>query len=75
MAERQKIRHLERGTPGEQATDEQTPERRELAKQRSQYFSDVFAQREPSTSARERVTRESMIMADVKTNVIVRAAC
>lgn len=67
------IRPLNRGTPGDQAisSDSKSSQQKELAKQKSQFYRDAFAQREPITSARERVSRESMIIADVKTNVIV----
>lgn len=68
-------RDLSRGAPGDASIFSATksPEARELAKKRSQYYSDAFANREPIASARERVTKESMVMADVKTNVIVRS--
>ncbi|KAG4437297.1 hypothetical protein IFR05_007235 [Cadophora sp. M221] len=71
--ERRITRHIDRGAPGDQAifSEGKTPERKELAKRKSQYYGDVFAYREPNTSARERVTKESMIVADVRTNVIV----
>jgi hypothetical protein len=49
-----------------------TPQSRELSKRRSQYYGEIFAYREPHQSARERVTRDSMVMAELKTNVIVR---
>ncbi|KAH7361023.1 Tautomerase/MIF superfamily [Rhexocercosporidium sp. MPI-PUGE-AT-0058] len=66
-------RHIDRGAPGDQAifSEGKTPERKELAKRKSQYYGDVFAYRESNTSARERVTKESMIVADLRTNVIV----
>jgi hypothetical protein len=48
-----------------------TANQKELAKRRSQYYSDAFAQRESNTSARERVFKESIVMAEVLTNVIV----
>jgi hypothetical protein len=75
MEERRITRPIDRGAPGDRAifSDNKTPEQRELAKQKSQYYGDVFAYREPNTSARERISRESMIMADVRTNVIVSA--
>jgi hypothetical protein len=68
-------RDLDRGAPGDKSifSIAKTPEARELAKRRSQYYGDAFAHREPIASARERVTKESMVMADVKTNVIVRS--
>jgi len=60
------------GLPGDQdmRADTQSAEQRQLAKKRSQYYEDAFAYREPVSSARERVSRETMIMADIKTNVI-----
>jgi hypothetical protein len=71
--ERRITRPIDRGTPGDQAifSDAKTPEQKELAKKKSQYYGDVFATREPNASARERVTKESPILADVRTNVIV----
>ena len=72
--EEQRItRNIDRGTPGDQAifSDAKTPEQRELAKRKSQYYGEVFATRESNSSARERVLRESPILADVRTNVIV----
>ncbi|PVH82298.1 Tautomerase/MIF [Cadophora sp. DSE1049] len=71
--ERRITRHIDRGAPGDQAifSEGKTPERKELAKRKSQYYGDVFAYRESNSSARERVTKESMIVADVRTNVIV----
>ncbi|KAE8449094.1 hypothetical protein EG329_008477 [Mollisiaceae sp. DMI_Dod_QoI] len=69
-------RDMSRGTPGEQAilSNAKTSEQKALAKRKSQYYGEVFANREPIASARERVLRESPIMADVRTNVIVRIA-
>lgn len=49
----------------------QIQERREMSKRRSQYYEDVFAYREPHLSARERISRDSMVVADLRTNVIV----
>jgi len=72
--ERRLRRNVERGAPGNAAILSlgKTPERRELAKKKSQYYDDAFAVRESNTSARERVHRESMVMVEVRTNVIVR---
>jgi hypothetical protein len=71
--ERRITRHIDRGAPGDQAifSDAKSPERKELARRKSQYYGDVFAAREPNASARERVTKEAPILADVRTNVIV----
>jgi hypothetical protein len=73
MEQRRITRDLVRGSPGDQAvfSDTKSPEQRQLARQRSQYYEDAFAYRESISSARERISRESMIMADVRTNVIV----
>jgi hypothetical protein len=72
--ERHLTRNVERGAPGDSSTLSlgKTPERRELAKTKSQYYDDAFAVRESNTLARERVHRESMVMVEVRTNVIVR---
>ncbi|TVY83267.1 hypothetical protein LSUE1_G002161 [Lachnellula suecica] len=71
--ERRITRQIDRGAPGDQAifSDRKTPEQKELARRKSQYYGDVFAHREPNSSARERVSKESMVMAEVKTNVII----
>jgi hypothetical protein len=72
--EEQRItRNIDRGTPGDQAifSDAKTPEQKQIAKRKSQYYQDVFSARESNSSARERVLKESPILADVRTNVIV----
>lgn len=73
LEERRITRPIDRGAPGDQAifSENKTPNQRELTKRKSQYYGDAFAYREPNSSARERVSRESMIMADIRTNVIV----
>ncbi|EHK98156.1 hypothetical protein M7I_6064 [Glarea lozoyensis 74030] len=65
-------RKLDRGAPGDQAifSDNKTPEQRQVARKRSQYYQETFAAREPNSSARERVSRDSMVIAEIKTNVI-----
>ena len=74
MEQRCITRDISRGSPGDQAiySDTKSPEQRQLARQRSQYYEDAFSYRESISPARERISRESMIMADVRTNVIVR---
>ncbi|KAE9378935.1 Tautomerase/MIF [Stipitochalara longipes BDJ] len=72
--EEQRItRNIDRGTPGDQAifSAAKTPEQKQLAKRKSQYYGDVFAARESNSSARERVLKETPILADVRTNVII----
>jgi len=73
MEEERITRNIDRGTPGDQAifSDAKTPEQKQLAKRKSQYYGDVFAARESNSSARERILKESPILADVRTNVIV----
>ena len=73
MEQRRITKDITRGSPGDQGISPEatSPEQRQLARKRSQYYEDAFAYREPQSSARERVFRESMIMADIRTNVIV----
>jgi hypothetical protein len=68
-------RNIDRGAPGDQAifSENKSPRQREIARKRSQYYGDAFAAREPISSARERVSRDSMVLAEIKTNVIVGA--
>ena len=63
------VRSLSRGTPGDggSTTDLQKDwESQRLAKKRSEYYNNVFAIREPINSARERVIRDSVIIAELK---------
>ena len=62
-----------RGAPGERLKEPSTPQEKEVARKKSQYYQEQFAYRESNTSAKERITKDSMIMADVRTNVIVSA--
>ena len=70
------IRDMDRGTPGEGGSRAPSvngyAEQKELGRKRSQYFADSLACREPVMNFRDRVHKDSVIMADVKTNVIVR---
>ena len=65
------MRPMDRGAPGERLREPSTPQQKEFARKKSQYYQEQFAYRESNTSAKERVTKDSMIMADVRTNVIV----
>jgi len=65
------MRPIDRGAPGERLREPSTPQQKEFARRKSQYYQEQFAYREPNTSAKERVAKDSMIMADVRTNVIV----
>ncbi|TVY29365.1 hypothetical protein LHYA1_G001383, partial [Lachnellula hyalina] len=67
-------RELGRGTPGEQvisSSERKTPDQQELARRKSQYYEEAFATREPTSSARQVISNESMVLADVRTNVII----
>lgn len=69
-----KFRHISRGTTGDLPDSsglEQSWSKLHLSKKRSQYYSDAFAYREPHNSARERVTRDSMIVVEVKLSCCV----
>lgn len=74
MEEKGVVRDLSRGTPGEgsraPSTNGESPVK-ELHKKKSQYYDTTFAGREPALSCRERVYKDSPILAEVKTNVIV----
>lgn len=63
-----------RGSPGDAALIAMVNKDRastDLSRRKSQFYSEVFAYREPNLNARDRVHRYSVITAEVKTNVIV----
>lgn len=65
------MRDTSRPPPGDvSANKKRTQSKPELTKQRSHYFDDAFAVKE-THPAKDRVLSESIVMADVKTNVIV----
>ncbi|KAL9004441.1 MAG: hypothetical protein Q9188_002740 [Gyalolechia gomerana] len=64
-----------RGSPGDAALMAMVKKDRastDLSRRKSQFYSEVFAYREPNVTARERVNRYSVITCEVKTNVIVK---
>lgn len=64
-----------RGSPGDAALMAMVNKDRastDISRQKSQYYSEVFAYREPNLTPRDRVLQYSVITAEVKTNVIVR---
>jgi hypothetical protein len=68
------LRPMERGAPGDAALIamvQRGDAEKQLSRKRSQFYGEVFAVREGSGSARERITKDSMVMAEVRTNVIV----
>ena len=68
-------RAIERDTPGGGSMikrNQGSKDGSEAGRRRSQFYGEVFAYREPNLSTKERISRNSMITAEVKTNVIVR---
>ena len=68
------FRSLTRGTVGDLPNVdslEKSSSRLHLSKKRSQYYSDAFAYREPNNTAKDRVARDSVILAEVKLNCCV----
>ncbi|KAL8785616.1 MAG: hypothetical protein Q9213_003270 [Squamulea squamosa] len=64
-----------RGSPGDAALMAMVNKDRastDLSRRKSQFYSEVFAYREPNLTTRDRVHRYSIITAEVKTNVIVK---
>ncbi|KAI1002203.1 hypothetical protein K3495_g5999 [Podosphaera aphanis] len=72
--EKRLVRDITRSTPGDPKISlETSPEQRAIARKRSQYYENVFAANpSPLSTARDRVLRESLIMAEIKTNVIIQ---
>ena len=71
----QVVRHVDRGAPGDTALAamvQRGPEDTDRARQRTKFYGEVFAYREANSSAKERAARESVVMGELKTNVIVR---
>ena len=65
------MRDIDRPPPGDvSGYKKRTHSKPELTKKRSHYFEEAFAVKENS-QAKDRVLSESIVMADVKTNVIV----
>ena len=70
---KENFNEVDRGAPGDaslMAMVKREPEEVKRAKQKSSFYGEVFAYREPTTQ-KDRVARESPITAEVKTNVIV----
>jgi Macrophage migration inhibitory factor (MIF) len=64
-----RFRSLTKGTGSESL--EQSWSRRALSKKKSQYYEEAFACREPYHTAKDRVVKDSVILADVKLNCCV----
>ena len=76
--EKQIARNISRGAPGDAALaamvqrNQSTKEGEEASRRNTQFYGEVFAYREPNLTTREKITKFSVITAEVKTNVIVR---
>ncbi|QSZ35199.1 hypothetical protein DSL72_008066 [Monilinia vaccinii-corymbosi] len=57
-------RDISRGTPGDltKSSMPKSPEQKQLAKKRNQYYGEAFAYREPASSARERMREEHTLL-------------
>ena len=69
-----RFRSLRRGTVSDGADvsgSDQSWSRRDLSRKKSQYYSEAFAYREASGTAKDRVLKESFIIAEVKMNCCV----
>ncbi|MCJ1445231.1 MAG: hypothetical protein MMC23_005736 [Stictis urceolatum] len=69
------LKSIDRGAPGDAALIamvKRNPDEIKHQKRKSQFYSEVFAYREPLASPRERAGKDSVVTAKVKTNVIVR---
>lgn len=67
------MRHIDRAPPGDMARRSRTPQpREELTRHKSKrnFFEDAFSDN-PLSLARERVHGDAIVLAEVKTNVIV----
>ncbi len=75
MEEKSTIRKPDRGAAEESAirsATNGTPQQQELRKKKSQFYSEVFSYREPNLSPKDRIYKDSVVTAEVRTNVIVR---
>lgn len=72
--EKRLARHMKRDPPSSNPIMGQPNRSRdaiESSEQKSKFYGEVFAYREPHLSARDRICRDSIVTAEVKTNVIV----
>ncbi|KAF2085560.1 hypothetical protein K490DRAFT_13356, partial [Saccharata proteae CBS 121410] len=77
LADRKNItRHIEYGAPGEKKDSpkmkqEQTPSQHKM-RRRTQYFEGQFNERDTTGPARDRVGKDSPVIVELKTNVIIK---
>lgn len=76
--EKQIARHIDRGAPGDASLmsmvkrNASSRDGEAASKRNTQYYTEVFAYREPNMTPRQKIHKYSIITAEVKTNVIVR---
>lgn len=77
--EKQIARDVDRGAPGDASLmnmvkrNESSRTGEAASKRNTQYYTEVFAYREPNMTPRQQVHKFSVLTAEVKTNVIVRS--
>ena len=66
-------RPITRGAPGEKKDTDAVGQRTQNygSRQRTQYYEEQFAYKDATGSARERITKDSPVIAELRTNVIV----
>lgn len=72
--EKQITKHLKKSSQGDVVPALSVPrshEETQQSRRKSSFYGDVFAYRESYTSVKDRIARESVVVAEVKTNVIV----
>ncbi len=75
MEEKAMTRNIDRGALRDGAiiaAINGTPQQQELRKKKSQFYTEVLSYREPNLSPKERIYKDSVVTAEVRTNVIVR---
>jgi len=74
MEQRAKANHIDRGAPGDGAIIAATngsSQQQDLRRKKSNFYTEVFAYREPNLTPKERIYKDSIVTAEVRTNVIV----
>jgi hypothetical protein len=66
-------RPINRGAPGEKKDSDAVGQRAQNygSRRRTQYYEEQFAYKDATGSARERITKDSPVIAELRTNVIV----
>ncbi|KAA6406589.1 MAG: hypothetical protein FRX48_09644 [Lasallia pustulata] len=73
--EKRITRHMKRDPPGTRSVmslSNRSREEVESSERKSKFYGEVFAYREPHLSARDRISGDSIVTAELKTNVIIK---